>query len=103
MLKKKVFLFTALALLILSSIFLPLQASAAGSYYISAYTINVVVNQDGSADLEERLTYSFSGQFNGALRDVDFSRTGGLVNQKVYVDRAGVLREYKQNATNSLD
>lgn len=104
MLKKKAFfLFTALSFLILSSVFLPLQASAAGSYYISAYTINVVVNQDGSADLEERLTYAFSGQFNGALRDVDFSGTRGLVNQKVYVDRAGVLKEYKQNATNTLD
>jgi len=88
---------------LLSVLFLPLAANAAASYYISGYTINAVVNPDGSADLEERITYSFSGQFNGALRDIDFSQTGGLVNQKVYVVRENALREYTQNAAASLD
>ena len=45
------------------------QANAAASkiYYLSRYDINLVVNSDGSADFEERLTYNFQGQFNEFL------------------------------------
>ena len=72
-------------------------------YYISGYNINVNVNQDGSADIEERLTYNYSGQFNGALVDVDFSQTKGLADQKIFVEKNGSLVEWQLNTSNSLD
>ena len=42
------------------------------TYYLSGYDINVLVNKDGSADFEERLTYNFDGQFNGLLEMLIF-------------------------------
>lgn len=72
-------------------------------YYISGYKIYVNVNQDGSTDIEERLTYNYRGKFNGALRDVDFSGTKGFAGQKVFVEKNGSLTEWRLNKSNSLD
>ena len=91
--------------LILPLFFINMQADAESNrtYYISGYTINAGINPDGSADMEERLTYNFNGQFNGALVDIDFSLTGGLVNQKVYVIKNDTLEEWTLNPSDSLD
>ncbi len=72
-------------------------------YDVSKYTINVVINPDGSADIEEAITYRFDGEFNGVFRDVDFSSTGGIVNAKVFVKRDGGLTELQLNSTKDLD
>ena len=72
-------------------------------YDVSRYVINVGINPDGTADIEERLTYNFKGQFNGILRDVDFSSTSGMENPKVYVEKNGSLVEWKLNSTRDLD
>ena len=66
-------------------------------YDVSEYKVNIEVRPDGSADIEENITYSFSGQFNGVLRDIHFSSTGGLENLKVYVEKNGGLTESKLN------
>lgn len=98
-----------LILVMLAAILLPLfsfgQTVYAGNNYynISSYIINVEIKSDGSADFEERLTYSYSGNFNGALRDVDFDLTGGLDNAKVFVEKDGSPVEWKLNSTSSLD
>lgn len=55
------------------------------SYEIYEYTINVAVNTDGSADIEEIIRYDFHGSFNGVYRDIDFSRTDGITNFRIYV------------------
>jgi len=73
------------------------------SYSILDYNINILINTDGSASFEERLTYNFSGQFNGVTRDIDFSLTKGLKDKKVYVMENDKLRELKLNSGNSLD
>ena len=92
------------ALFLFSLIPLQQQASAADkSYYVSGYNIIVNVNTDGSADFQEELTYSFSGSFNGILRDVDFSQSGGIENQTVYMKSDGSLTPFTQNQTDSLD
>ncbi|WP_298840934.1 DUF2207 domain-containing protein [Clostridium sp.] len=70
---------------------------------MSGYNINIIINKDGSADYEERLTYNFDGEFNGVLRDVDFSGTKGLKNKKVYVIKDTSLQELNLNSDNSLD
>ncbi|MGH4052685.1 MAG: DUF2207 domain-containing protein [Clostridium sp.] len=80
-----------------------IYASQDKTYYISGYNINVLVNKDGSANFEERLTYNFDGQFNGVTRDVDFSLTKGLQDKKVYVMENDNLKELQPNAGNSLD
>ena len=79
------------------------NASENKSYNLSGYDINVIVNKDGSANFEERLTYNFNGEFNGVTRDVDFSRAKGLKDKKVYVVENGDLKEIKLNPSNSLD
>lgn len=98
------------AIIILAAVIL-LQAFAAGQtaiaadryYDISGYTINVNVNPDGSADIEERLTYNFNGDFNGILGEIDFSSTGGIENPQFFVDKNGTLVEWKLNSTQNLD
>jgi ABC-type oligopeptide transport system substrate-binding subunit len=75
-----------LASLLAAAVFLAAPFLAAGadasaenrSYQVSGYNINVNVAPDGSADFREELTYSFSGSFNGILRSVDFSLSGGI-------------------------
>lgn len=103
--RKKLPVIVMLAAVFLIQVFVMGQtAIAADKFYdISGYTINVNINPDGSADMEERLTYNFSGDFNGILRDVDFSSTGGLENPQVFVDENGSLAEWKLNSTESLD
>jgi len=81
----------------------PVHASENRSYFISRYNINVLVNKDGSANIEDILTYNFDGQFNGVTRDVDFSQTKGLQNQKVYLLENDKLKELTINSGNSLD
>jgi len=81
----------------------PVYASDNRTYYLSGYNINVLVNKDGSANFEERLTYNFDGQFNGVTRDVDFSLTKGLKDKKVYVMENDKLKELQLNSGNSLD
>ena len=62
-----------------------------------------MVNKDGSANFEERLTYNFDGQFKGVTRDVDFSDTKGLKDKKIYVVENDNLKELTLNSGNSLN
>ena len=78
-------------------------ASDNKTYYLSGYNINILLNKDGSANFEERLTYNFDGQFKGVTRDVDFSDTKGLKDKKIYVVENNNLKELKLNSGNSLD
>lgn len=87
------------ALLIISGT----SCAHAREYEVSGYKINVLVQPDGSANIEERLTYSFSGEFNGILRDIDFSSTGGISDPEVYVDRDGDLQKLKLYSSSDID
>lgn len=92
------------AVLVLSMLISVQTVFADDKYYdISKYVMNVDILPDGSADIEERLTYHFSGQFNGVLRDLDFSSTGGLENIRVYVEKDGSLVEWTLNSSSNLD
>ena len=78
-------------------------ASASRSYEVTAYNIDVVVNADGSAAMEEHLTYDFQGVFNGVLRDIDISGTDGLDGLDVQVVHNDVSTPMSMNAASSLD
>ena len=72
-------------------------------YTIEGYNVSVDVLPNGSANIEERITYRFNGDFNGVLRDIDFDRTDGIQDVKVYVDDNGTERELSVNSRSSLD
>ena len=73
-------------------------------YYITSYKVNVVIGTDGSADVEERITYDFTGSFNGVLRSIDYERTDGLDNLQVLAEKNdGTVTEFSVNSTTSLD
>ena len=79
-------------------------ASADDRYYtIDSYVINVDIQADGSAYIEERLIYNFRGSFNGVLRDVDYMLTDGIEDIQVLVDENGASRELILNSTSDLD
>ena len=42
----------------------------AKSFWMTAADVDVVVNDDGSLAVTERLTYDFDGDFSGAYRDI---------------------------------
>ncbi|MBZ9607407.1 DUF2207 domain-containing protein [Clostridium estertheticum] len=96
-------MFLAIVLFTLSTFEQQVYASGTKTYNLSRYAINVIVNNDGSANFEERLTYNFDGKFNGVTRDVDFSITKGLKDKKVYVLENDNLKELQLNPGNSLD
>ena len=72
-------------------------------YTIDSYIINVDIQPNGSAFIEERLLYNFHGSFNGVLRDVDYSRTDGMEDIRVMIDENGTTRELTLNSTSNLD
>ena len=96
-------MFLVIILFTLTTLNQQVNASENKTYSLSGYDINVIVNKDGSANFEERLTYNFQGEFNGITRDVDFSLSKGLKDKKVYVMENGDLKEVQLNSSNSLD
>lgn len=94
-----------LLVLILASAVLCQGVSADSRHYeINGYTVYVVVNPDGSADVEERIAYEFVGDFSGVLRDIDYEKTDGLENLQVYAEEDGMsIKEFTVNSTTDLD
>ncbi len=102
--KQRLFAYLILGLICFSILFPGVAVFADDrEYNISKYIINVAINPDGSADIEEIITYDFDGKFNGVLRDVDFSETGGMENPRVYVTQDKTINELKLHSTTDLD
>ncbi len=100
---KKLLLSLSIILSLFISCIAVADAESDRVYYISGYDMKVNVQSDGSADIEESITYNYNGSFNGALRDVDFSQTKGISEQKVYVLKDGNAVEWVLNEGNSID
>ncbi len=98
-------LYSCIIVSVLLGILFPAYSASAESrsYEVSSYEINVKINQDGSAGIEERITYYFSGEFNGILRNIDFTSTGGIEDLQVYVEKGGSLEAMKLNSTSDID
>lgn len=58
-------------------------------YSISSCNVYVNILKDGSAMIEEQLTYDLHGQYNGFLRDIDFSGSRGISGQEVLIASPG--------------
>lgn len=61
----------------------------ADSYKIPSHTVNIILREDGHGDFEEKITYEFSGTFNGILYDLDLDGTGGAKDLEVFVIKGG--------------
>lgn len=85
---KKLLSFTFLFLLLFN--FVPCFAEAT-SYDIDKVDINAVIMDNGDVNVIEYLTYNFSGDFNGFLRELNSNGSDGcLVNSVSIIDEAGV-------------
>lgn len=85
---KKLLSFTLLFLLLFN--FVPCFADAT-SYDIDKVDINAVIMDNGDVNVIEYLTYNFSGDFNGFLRDLNSNGLDGfLVNSVSIIDELGV-------------
>lgn len=62
------------------------QAYGSQGYYdVAEFNLNVDILENGDAVVMEEITYDFDGDFNGVLRDIDYSRTSGLKDLTVGV------------------
>ncbi|NTV89190.1 MAG: DUF2207 domain-containing protein [Clostridiales bacterium] len=100
---KKLVLSLFIMISILSGSVMAAAADSNRSYYISGYKINVDIRSDGSANVEEQITYTYSGTYNGALRDVDLDRTDGIEDYSVSVVENGTPVAWSLNEGNSID
>jgi len=63
-----------------------IQAYGSQGYYeVSEFNLNVDILENGDAVVMEEITYDFDGDFNGVLRDIDYTRTSGLKDLTVGV------------------
>lgn len=84
---KKLLSFTLLFLLLFN--FVPCFADIK-NYDIEKVDINAVIMDNGDVDVTEYLTYNFSGDFNGFLRDLNSNGSDGCqVNSVAAIDKSG--------------
>lgn len=82
-------------------------------YSVTDYNLFVNILSDGSADIEEHITYSFTGSFNGVFLKVDFSGSKGITEASVEInksegnfvlenDNSGTPGTYKSQITDEI-
>ena len=59
--------------------------------------MTIYIQPNGDAHVKEEITYDFSGDFNGVLRDIDMDRTDGIEGLRVLVEQDQELREFQQS------
>jgi len=66
----------------------------ARSYHISKFNSNIHVQEDGSARIEEQITFVFSGEYHGIYRDipVDYPGPSGS-NYTLFIKLGAVTNE----------
>ncbi|HEX5695415.1 MAG TPA: DUF2207 domain-containing protein, partial [Acidimicrobiia bacterium] len=60
----------ARALIVLALVVVPATAAGAKSFWLTDAEVDIVVNEDGSLSVTERITFDFSGDYSGAYRDI---------------------------------
>ncbi len=96
---KKVVTFLLFAIMLLIST--QIHFADSRQYAITDYNIIVNINSDGSADIEEKITYNFDGEYNGVYLDLDFTGSKGLVEHSVVVKMfEGFRRFVNDNSEN---
>ena len=84
---KKLLSFTLLFLLLFN--FVPCFADTK-SYEIDKVDINAAIMDNGDINVTEYLTYNFSGDFNGFLRELNSTGSDGcIINSVIVIDKSG--------------
>ena len=68
-----------------------------GHFGVSEFNINVEILENGDAVVLEEITYDFDGDFNGVLRDIDYTRTSGLKDLTVGVLEGGNITYFNES------
>lgn len=75
-----------IGLFLLMFVFPGFQAFGSQGYYeVSEFNLNVDILENGDAVVMEEITYDFDGDFNGVLRDIEYTKTSGLKDLTVGV------------------
>lgn len=96
----KIILVIVILLLITTTFCNSILADNGRSFYITKYNILININENGSANIEEYITYKFSGKFNGITLDIDLSKTKGLDNYEVFINKNDAQIEALENNSN---
>jgi uncharacterized membrane protein len=73
-------------------------------YHMDRYDSNITVNDDGSLEVQELLTYVFeSGTFRRGLREIELDKVDGITNVKVEEEVSGFFVPYQETEFNADD
>src|SRR5215203_1611628 len=79
-------------------------AQAEKQYHMDRYDSNITVNDDGSLDVQETLTYVFeSGTFRRGLREIALDKVDGISDVLVEEEKAGTFVPYRETSFNGDD
>ncbi|HPK87730.1 MAG TPA: DUF2207 domain-containing protein, partial [Atribacterota bacterium] len=59
-------------------VYCPISAQEGRSFHITDYEAQVLILENGNAQVRELFTYSFKGNFNGIIRDIGLKGSDGL-------------------------
>lgn len=82
---------------------LPQTTVEAKSYNVTKYNMIIDVKPNGDGVFEERITYDFSGDFNGVYRDIDLDGTDGYEDIKVYIAEGDILKGFTPGVGEGLN
>lgn len=71
-------------IIFLANVFFISSVSHARSMSFSHYYVNANINKDGSVDIQEWVTYNFSGKYNGVFQNISYEKASGITDLKVF-------------------
>lgn len=90
--------------LIVVSLFVIFPVSAANDvYHIKGFYVDATLNEDGSMNIEERITYYFDGKFNGIFRSLGEAGSDGIEDIEVSIDSNGTIVNAELNQDGGPD
>lgn len=93
--KQLTWLMGVMALMIM--ILIPIQGLADGDFNIKQYQVNVDVLKNGDADLTQKITYEFDGDFHGVYYNQDLKGIGKADQISAAVEQNGHLTKLPVN------
>ena len=79
---------------LLISIAFPMNVLAEGSLFIPRWNVESELLSNGDLYVEEDITFDFSGEFNGAFREIVLDKTNGTNDIRVFEMVKGKEVEY---------
>lgn len=67
------------------------------NYCIDKFHVKAILNEDGSMNIEESITYDFSGSFNGVYRTLKTSGSDGIDSIRILINNYGNYVEAEES------